>query len=77
MDRFAKALMDDPLLDAFHHRRPPRWERGWPREQCAFAGDSCPPAKSRFMLASFLTSAAIRSYPQLSAAIRKNTTWPG
>ena len=28
MDRFAKALMDDPLLDAFHYRRPARWERG-------------------------------------------------
>jgi hypothetical protein len=23
--RFAKALMDDPLLDAFGYRRPPRW----------------------------------------------------
>jgi ER-bound oxygenase mpaB/B'/Rubber oxygenase, catalytic domain len=28
MDRFAKALMDDPLLDAFRYRRPARWERG-------------------------------------------------
>ena len=27
VDRFAKALMDDPLLDAFHYRRPSRWER--------------------------------------------------
>ena len=25
--RFAKALMDDPLLDAFGYRRPARWER--------------------------------------------------
>ena len=25
--RFAKALMDDPLLDAFGYRRPVRWER--------------------------------------------------
>ena len=25
---FAKALMDDPLLDAFCYRRPARWERG-------------------------------------------------
>jgi len=25
--RFAKALMDDPLLDAFRYRRPARWER--------------------------------------------------
>ena len=28
VNRFAKALMDDPLLDAFHYRRPSRWERG-------------------------------------------------
>jgi hypothetical protein len=27
MDRFAKALMDDPLLDAFGYRHPARWER--------------------------------------------------
>ncbi len=27
VDRFAKALMDDPLLDAFRYRRPSRWER--------------------------------------------------
>jgi hypothetical protein len=27
MTRFAKALMDDPLLDAFGYRRPARWER--------------------------------------------------
>jgi hypothetical protein len=25
--RFAKALMDDPLLDAFGYRRPAPWER--------------------------------------------------
>ena len=28
MNWFAKALMDDPLLDAFRYRRPARWERG-------------------------------------------------
>jgi hypothetical protein len=28
VDWFAKALMDDPLLDAFRYRRPSRWERG-------------------------------------------------
>jgi ER-bound oxygenase mpaB/B'/Rubber oxygenase, catalytic domain len=27
MDRFAKALMDDPLLDAFGYRHPAGWER--------------------------------------------------
>ena len=27
VNRFARALMDDPLLDAFHYRRPTRWER--------------------------------------------------
>jgi len=27
IDRFAKALMDDRLLDAFGYRRPSRWER--------------------------------------------------
>ena len=27
VDRFAKALMDDRLLDAFGYRRPTRWER--------------------------------------------------
>ncbi len=27
MDRFAKALMDDALIEAFHYRRPSGWER--------------------------------------------------
>jgi hypothetical protein len=64
MDRFAKALMDDPLLDAFHYRRPARWERGLATGALRLRGSVVRflPARKEPLYARQLPN--IRSYPQ-------------
>jgi hypothetical protein len=64
MDRFAKALMDDRLIEAFHYRRPSGWERvlatGALRLRASVV--RCLPARKEPLYARQLAN--IRSYPE-------------
>jgi hypothetical protein len=64
VNRFAKALMDDPLLDAFHYRRPARWERSLATGALRLRGRVVRflPPRSEPLFARQLSN--IRSYPQ-------------
>ena len=64
VNRFAKALMDDPLLDAFHYRRPARWERSLATGALRLRGRVVRflPPRSEPLFARQLPN--IRSYPQ-------------
>ena len=77
MDRFAKALMDDPLLDAFHYRRPARWERGLATGALRLRALTVRflPARKEPLYARQLPN--IRSYPQGYDVARLGTFPPG
>jgi hypothetical protein len=75
--RFAKGLMDDPLLDAFHYRRPPGWERGLATGAVRLRGRVVRllPARKRPLYARELPN--IRSYPQGYDVAKLGTFPPG
>jgi hypothetical protein len=77
MNRFAKALMDDPLLDAFHYRRPPRWERGLAAGALRMRALAVRfmPARKEPLFARALPN--IRSYPRGYDVARIGTFPPG
>jgi hypothetical protein len=77
MDRFAKALMDDPLLDAFRYRRPARWERGLATGALRMRALTVRflPARKEPLYARQLAN--IRSYPQGYDVARLGTFPPG
>ena len=77
MDRFAKALMDDPLLDAFRYRRPARWERGLATGALRLRALTVRflPARKVPLYARQLPN--IRSYPQGYDVARLGTFPPG
>jgi len=77
MDRFAKALMDDPLLDAFHYRRPARWERALATGALRLRALTVRflPARKEPLYARQLAN--IRSYPQGYDVARLGTFPPG
>jgi hypothetical protein len=77
MDRFAKALMDDPLLDAFHTAGRPRWERGLATGALRLRALTVRflPARKEPLYARQLAN--IRSYPQGYDVARLGTFPPG
>ena len=73
---FAKALMDDPLLDAFHYRRPSRWERGLAGGALRLRASVVrllPPRKEPFYARQL---SSIRSYPH-GYDVARLGTFPG
>jgi ER-bound oxygenase mpaB/B'/Rubber oxygenase, catalytic domain len=77
MDRFAKALMDDPLLDAFRYRRPADWERALATGALRLRALTVRylPARKEPLYARQLAN--IRSYPQGYDVERLGTCPPG
>ena len=77
MDRFAKALMDDSLLDAFHYRGPARWERGLATGALRLRALTVRllPTRKEPLYARQLPN--IRSYPQGYDVARLGTFPPG
>lgn len=77
MDRFAKALMDDALLEAFHYRRPARWERSMAAGALRLRASVVRfmPARKEPFFARQLPQ--IRSYPQGFEAAELGTFPPG
>jgi len=77
MTRFAKALMDDPLLDAFRYRRPPGWERGLATGALRLRGRLVRfrPARKQPLFSRQLPN--IRSYPDGFDVTRLGTFPPG
>jgi hypothetical protein len=77
MDRFAKALMDDPLIEAFHYRRPSGWERGLATGALRLRASVVRllPARKEPLYGRQL--AQIRSYPEGYDVARLGTFPPG
>jgi hypothetical protein len=77
VNRFAKALMDDALLEAFHYRRPSAWERGLAAGALRLRASVVRfrPARKEPFFARQLSS--IRSYPRGYDVARLGTFPPG
>src|SRR5260370_18052065 len=77
VDWFAKALMDDPLLDAFRYRRPSTWQRGLASGALRLRAAEVRflPARKEPLFARPLPH--IRSYPNCYDVARLGTFPPG
>jgi hypothetical protein len=77
MDRFAKELMDDPLIEAFHYRRPSGWERSLATGALRLRASVVRflPARKEPLYARQLAN--IRSYPEGYEVARLGTFPPG